>query len=198
MHIVALLPGFVKHFSCTFYCKTLTQHDRDLHPPDSTERRDRCPDDQLDRGGVDFASFEVMDGLLRISTVIDFCAAKFELDGLEIWSELNGRKYSKLLEKIKDDIDRRYLSSDILLNKSAKSREQADFLKKIVFERLNSGGVKLTPQETRNALYGGPFNRLCNSYLLLLKNGSCLNFHLRQPLFMIRICDFAFTVGINK
>jgi hypothetical protein len=51
---------------------------------------------------------------------------------------------------------------DILLNESAKSREQADFVKKIVFERLNSGGVKLSPQETRNAFYDGPFNRLCN------------------------------------
>lgn len=68
-----------------------------------------------------------------------------------------------MLEKIKDGIDRRYLSSFILLNESAKSREQADFLKKIVFERLNSGGVKLTPQETRNAQYGGPLNRLCNT-----------------------------------
>lgn len=89
-----------------------------------------------------------MDGLQRISTIIDFYAAKFELDGLEISSELNGRKYSKLLEKIKDGFDRRYLSSANLLNESAKSREQADFLKKIVFEILNSGGVKINA--TRN------------------------------------------------
>ena len=38
------------------------------------------------------------------------------------------------------------------------------FLKKIVFERLNSGGVKLTPQKTRNALDDGPYNRLCNTF----------------------------------
>jgi hypothetical protein len=34
-------------------------------------------------------------------------------------------------------------------------------LKKMVFERLNSGGVKLGSQETRNAVYGGPLNDLC-------------------------------------
>ena len=34
-------------------------------------------------------------------------------------------------------------------------------LKKMVFERLNSGGVKLGSQETRNAVYNGPLNRLC-------------------------------------
>jgi hypothetical protein len=44
------------------------------HPPYSTERRDR--------DGVDFASFEVMDGLQRISTIIYSYAAKYELDGL--------------------------------------------------------------------------------------------------------------------
>jgi hypothetical protein len=34
-------------------------------------------------------------------------------------------------------------------------------LKKMVFERLNSGGVKLGSQETRNAVYNGPLNKLC-------------------------------------
>jgi len=48
--------------------------------------------------------------------------------------------YRKLLAKIKDGFDRRYLTPDILQNESAKSREQAILLKKIVFERLNSGG----------------------------------------------------------
>ena len=38
---------------------------------------------------------------------------------------------------------------------------QESQLKKIVFERLNGGGVKLQHQETRNALYDGPLNRLC-------------------------------------
>ena len=110
---------------------------------------------------VDYAKFEVMDGLQRISTIIDFYNDKFALEGLEIWSELNGKKYSQLPEKIVEGIDRRYLSSIVLLNESAKSKEQAEFLKKIVFERLNSGGVKLSSQETRNALYDGPFNQLC-------------------------------------
>ena len=34
-------------------------------------------------------------------------------------------------------------------------------LKKLVFERLNSGGVELSSQETRNAVYNGPLNQLC-------------------------------------
>jgi hypothetical protein len=48
-----------------------------------------------------------------------------------------------------------------LLKETAADEDKAAFLKKIVFERLNSGGVKLSPQETRNAVYGGPLNLLC-------------------------------------
>jgi hypothetical protein len=110
---------------------------------------------------VDFAKFEVMDGLQRISTIIDFYNDKLELSDLDEWSELNGRKYSELPEKIKEGIDRRYLSSIILLKESAKDDLQANKMKKLVFERLNSGGVKLSPQETRNALFDGELNKLC-------------------------------------
>lgn len=110
---------------------------------------------------VDYASFEVMDGLQRITTIIDFYEDRYSLVGLEEWAELNGKKYSELPERIKEGIDRRYLSSIILLKESAKDNEEAGRLKKLVFERLNTGGVKLSPQETRNALYDGRLNKLC-------------------------------------
>lgn len=110
---------------------------------------------------IDYANFEVMDGLQRITTIIDFYKDLYALEGLEEWKELNGKKYSELPIRIKEGIDRRYLSSIILLKESAKDDIEADRLKKIVFERLNSGGVKLTAQETRNALYNGKLNKLC-------------------------------------
>ncbi|MCR6653136.1 MAG: hypothetical protein NVV73_17345 [Cellvibrionaceae bacterium] len=47
------------------------------------------------------------------------------------------------------------------MKETAASEEQAAMLKKIVFERLNSGGVKLEGHETRNAVYNGPLNQLC-------------------------------------
>jgi len=39
-----------------------------------------------------------------------------------------------------------------------KEENKLILLKKIVFERLNSGGLIITLQETRNALYDGPLN----------------------------------------
>lgn len=110
---------------------------------------------------VEYAVYEVMDGLQRLTAIYDFYSGKYALEGLEYWQELNGRKYTELPDNVRGGIDRRYLSSIILLEETAKSPEEADFLKKIVFERLNSGGEKLKPQETRNALYNGKFNQLC-------------------------------------
>jgi hypothetical protein len=47
------------------------------------------------------------------------------------------------------------------LKETAKSEADALRLKQMVFERLNSGGERLTYQETRNAIFDGPLNRLC-------------------------------------
>jgi hypothetical protein len=109
----------------------------------------------------ELARFEVMDGRQRLTALLDFYNGSLQLTDLQYWPELNGRTYSTLPSSIRDGIDRRYLSSIILLNETAASEEQAAFLKKLVFERLNSGGVRLTGQETRNAVYNGPLNDLC-------------------------------------
>ena len=110
---------------------------------------------------VEFANYEVMDGLQRLTSIYEFYTDKFALTGLEEWKELNGRRYSQLPKNIKEGIDRRYLSSIVLLNETAKDKRIAESLKQMVFGRLNSGGDKLTAQETRNALYAGKFNNFC-------------------------------------
>lgn len=109
----------------------------------------------------DLARFEVMDGRQRLTALMDFYSDSLVLQDLQYWPELNGRKHSTLPSSIRDGIDRRYLSSIILLNETGATEEQAANLKKLVFERLNSGGVRLTGQETRNAVYNGPLNDLC-------------------------------------
>lgn len=109
----------------------------------------------------EYSKYEVMDGLQRLSSINDFYNNDFPLEGLEYWGELNGKKYSELPSEIQKGIDRRYISSIVLLEETAKTLEEAEELKQIVFERLNSGGEKLTSQETRNALYNGKFNQLC-------------------------------------
>lgn len=110
---------------------------------------------------VKYSVYEVMDGLQRMTAISQFYRNEFILQDLEEWPELNGKKYSDLPEQIRRGIDRRYLSSIILLQETAKSEIEAKRLKQLVFERINSGGEKLTSQETRNALYPGELNSLC-------------------------------------
>ncbi|MGH2343245.1 DUF262 domain-containing protein (plasmid) [Segnochrobactraceae bacterium EtOH-i3] len=109
----------------------------------------------------DFSKYEVMDGLQRLTAISEYYNNVFELSGLTEWMELNGKKYNQLPEKIREGIDRRYLSSVILLKETARNEQEALRLKQLVFERLNSGGVRLSSQETRNALFNGRLNQLC-------------------------------------
>lgn len=104
--------------------------------------------------------YEVMDGQQRITAIKAFYSNELVLVGLERWPELNGRTYSKLPERIRSGIDRRSISWITVLNESSESDEDAFSIKQLVFERLNTGGVKLSYQEIRNALYAGPFNSL--------------------------------------
>jgi hypothetical protein len=108
----------------------------------------------------DFNSYEVMDGQQRITALVEFYTNKLKLTGLEMWPELNGRFYHNLPDKLKAGIDRRSITSIVLLKESTADEEEASFLREAVFERLNTGGVELERQEIRNALYRSKFNEL--------------------------------------
>ena len=116
----------------------------------------------------EFNCYEVMDGQQRITALHDFYDNRLELTGLELWPELNGRTYANLPAKIRAGIDRRSISSIVLITESASNPEEALLLKQLAFERLNTGGVALSRQEIRNCLYYGKFNQL----LLELANNS--------------------------
>ncbi|HCF26968.1 MAG TPA: hypothetical protein DEV81_07105 [Cyanobacteria bacterium UBA11049] len=108
----------------------------------------------------DYNSYEVMDGQQRITAIRDFYENKLKLTGLELWPELEGRTYDTLPAKIRAGIDRRSISSIVLITESTSDPEEALFLKQIAFERLNTGGVDLSRQEVRNCVYYGRFNQL--------------------------------------
>ncbi|MGF1489718.1 MAG: DUF262 domain-containing protein [Prochloraceae cyanobacterium] len=108
----------------------------------------------------DYNSYEVMDGQQRITAIRDFYQNKLALTELKLWSELNGRTYQELPAKIKAGIDRRSISSIVVITESTTDPEEAFFLKQITFERLNTGGIALSKQEVRNCIYSGKFNQL--------------------------------------
>ena len=107
----------------------------------------------------DYNSYEVMDGLQRLKTIHDFLSNRFKLFSLEYWGELNGRYFKDLPDILKRGLYRRTISAIVLLAETSKKIDETD-IRTILFNRLNTGGVQLNPQEIRNALFPGSFNDL--------------------------------------
>lgn len=111
-------------------------------------------------------TWEVVDGLQRISTLIHFMSetpdllielprdAPLRLERLQKLPSFNGLTYAELPTPLKFHFNKRGLRVTALSDKSDPE------IRFEVFERLNRGGVTLTPQEVRACIYRGPFSDL--------------------------------------
>ena len=112
----------------------------------------------------DAARYEVMDGQQRLNAVREFLTGDFALSGLTVLHPLNGIRYSRCPPRIKRALDRASLSAIVLLLESEPGRVAGRLsltdIRRFIFDRLNTGGTKLNPQEIRNALNPGIFNKV--------------------------------------
>ncbi|MHB8714074.1 MAG: GmrSD restriction endonuclease domain-containing protein [Trichloromonadaceae bacterium] len=108
----------------------------------------------------DLARYEVMDGQQRLNAIHDFMENNFTLTGLEKISFLNGRRYNKLPPKVRRGLERASISAVVLLQETKSDQSDPYVVRRYVFERLNTGGENLNPQEIRNSIFRGPFNDL--------------------------------------
>ncbi len=108
----------------------------------------------------DLARYEVMDGQQRLNAIHDYMENNFDLTGLERLDFLNGRDYKSLPPKLIRGLERSSLSAIVLLQETKSDKSDPFVVRRHVFERLNTGGEKLNPQEIRNSIYRGPFNNL--------------------------------------
>lgn len=102
-----------------------------------------------------YGKYSVIDGKQRLNTVFQFLRGRLKLQSLEVFNELNGKSFDDLPTEFQDVIRTRpTLRAVIVL------RQSDEDVKYEVFRRLNTGGVRLNPQEIRNSVFTGSLNNL--------------------------------------
>jgi Protein of unknown function DUF262 len=106
-------------------------------------------------GEDEYGMYVVLDGRQRLTAVNEFLKNSYELKGLEVWNELNGKRFNDLKkQKLDRFLTRRFIPAVVIL------KESSPEVKYDVFDRLNTGAVIAEPMEIRNAVFKGTFNDL--------------------------------------
>ena len=101
----------------------------------------------------DFGKYSVIDGKQRLSAINEFITGKLTLKGLLVFKDLNDLNLYDLPVEFQNSIKiRATVRAIIILRQSDKD------IKYEVFQRLNTGGVKLNAQEIRNSAFPGLLN----------------------------------------
>ncbi|MBK5124972.1 DUF262 domain-containing protein [Burkholderia sp. R-69980] len=108
----------------------------------------------------DYNAYEVIDGRQRIETIRSFLANNFALSSLEYWPELNRKRFNDLPLVLQKGLLRRSLPAVVLLAETRGVGTDDIDVRRVLFDRLNTGGIRLNPQELRNALYPGALNAM--------------------------------------
>jgi len=95
----------------------------------------------------------VIDGLQRLTTINRFFNDEFSLEGLTIFKELEGKKFSEL-GLFQTELETTTIRCIVLRKDNPKS------LIREIFSRLNQGAVALSDQEIRHAIYPGELDTL--------------------------------------
>jgi hypothetical protein len=108
----------------------------------------------------DYNQYEIMDGRQRLEAIKDFLENVYALSGMEYWPELDGYRFIELPPTIQRGLLRRTVSAIVLLAETSRPGDSDIDVRMALFKRLNTGGIRLNPQELRNALYPSHFNKM--------------------------------------
>ncbi|MEV6629292.1 DUF262 domain-containing protein [Actinoplanes sp. NPDC051470] len=101
----------------------------------------------------EYGRYSVIDGKQRLTAINDFLNGRFALGGLEVFSELNGSTVDDLPGTLQTILETRAAIRAIII-----LRQSDPDIKYQVFQRLNTGGIRLNPQEIRNSAWPGHLN----------------------------------------
>lgn len=103
----------------------------------------------------EYGKYSVIDGKQRVTAIYNFILNKGKLINLEKFKEIEGLTFDELPIPLNNALKIRPYIRVITLLKQSDS-----LLKYEVFNRLNTGGDSLLPQEIRNAAFEGKLNDL--------------------------------------
>ena len=109
----------------------------------------QCPIPVVYLSQGDDEIYKVIDGNQRLNSLKSFLNNEFSLSGLTAYPELDGNFFKDLDPRFQRHIVNRTIRCLIIL------KDTHPQVKFDVFERLNSGAVKLTPQEVRHGIHYG-------------------------------------------
>ena len=102
-----------------------------------------------------YGQYSVIDGKQRLNAIFEFFRGRLKLKGLKVFSDINGLNYDDLPTRLQSVIKTRPTMRAIII-----LRQSDEDVKFEVFQRLNTGGVRLNAQEIRNSAYTDNLNNL--------------------------------------
>lgn len=105
-------------------------------------------------------TYSVIDGQQRLTSFLSFMNGKypdgnvFKLTGLKVYKELNRKTFSELEKEHQSKIRKTTLHTIVI------KKESNEDVKFEIFERLNTGSIKLNEDEIRNTVYRGNYIKL--------------------------------------
>ncbi|UMB60848.1 DUF262 domain-containing protein [Lutibacter sp. A80] len=161
----------------------------------------------------------VVDGLQRLSTIRDFILGKeylatkneklkgdgFKLRSLEFWKDFDGDRFNDLPVHLQNRIYETEFQFTII------NPGTPEEVKRNIFKRINTGGMPLSSQEIRNALYIGKSTELLKNLsnteeFKLATNNSVKDLRMADKELILRFLSFLVidykkykkTIGINS
>jgi len=97
----------------------------------------------------------IVDGLQRLSAIKGFILDKnYKLESLEFLKELEHKNFDEIPDRMQIRINETELDFAVI------GPDSPPEIQRNIFKRLNTGGLPLTEQEIRNALYFGPVTEI--------------------------------------